>query len=117
MAVSPTYTLVFDTRLIVGSSTLGDSTVTENWCLAVPARLVAKQVYVPESGSSSLAIVSIWLLTSGLPLWSQDMVGLGLPRASHASWRDEPGSFLIKLWRPRVFLVNTGQLWVVLHFL
>ena len=95
---------------MVGSSTLGDSTVRENWCLAVPARLVARQVYVPESGSSSLSIVRIVdMVESGRPLWSQDIMGLGLPRASHGRWRDSPGCFFIRLWRARVFLVNMGE--------
>ena len=72
---------------MVGRSTLGDST-----------------------GSSSLSIVRIVdMVASGRPLFSQDIIGLGLPRASHGRWRDSPGCFFIRLWRARVFLVNMGE--------
>ena len=53
-------------------------------------------------------MVRVGLLDTGLPLWSQDMTGRGLPSASQESRTESPGSFLIKLWRPRVFLVKTG---------
>ena len=62
----------------------------------VPARFVARQVYVPESFSPRPGIVSRELVERGRPSWSQDIAGLGLPKASHGRFSDSPGIFFIK---------------------
>ena len=44
----------------------------------------------------------------GLSLWSQDIVGVGLPKAKQDNSRDSPGCLIILVGLESVLLVNIG---------
>ena len=73
-----TWTVVLWSGATAGSSTRGASTVRESCSLAVPARLVARQVRLPEWVSDRRGMFRMGPLATGFPLSSQDMAGRGL---------------------------------------
>ena len=99
------------TLLTLGSSTVARVslfTVTEKWWLIVPARLVAKQVYVPEWELWSLASINDDPDDTGFSLWSQDIKGEGLPRAMQLSSNMSPSFLERSVGVKSVLFVKTG---------